>query len=93
MAGKTWKSRPGQTLHIQAPGAFRLVWSCDEWLKVNDVAAKASGLGIYFVDIPLPKTQRAPVRFTFFWLEVVDIPFFRRECEQWEGRDYAVVTS
>lgn len=80
----------GQTLRIQVPGAFRLHWSCDEWQKVNDAEASASGLGIYFVDIPLPKTQRAPVRFTFFWLEAVDIPFFRHEAGQWEGRDYAV---
>ncbi len=83
-------AKPGQTLRIQVPGAFRLHWSCDEWQKVNDVAAEASGLGIYFVDIPLAKTQRAPVRFTFFGLEAVDIPFFKREREQWEGRDYAV---
>ena len=36
--------------------------------------------GIHFVDIPIRPSQRAPIRFTFFW----------PADERWEGRDYAV---
>jgi len=68
----------GQTLRIQAPANFRLRWSANEWQNINDTSAISTGLGIYFVDIPIDEEQRAPLRFTFFWTD----------SEQWEGRDY-----
>jgi len=37
-------------------------------------------LKIKWVDIPVEVQQRAPVRFTFRWLNQ----------DRWEGRDYAV---
>jgi hypothetical protein len=36
--------------------------------------------GVQFVDIPLRLQQKAPVRFTFLWLEE----------SRWEGKDYVV---
>jgi glucoamylase len=71
---------PGQTLRIQAPAAFRLHWTADDWRSAEDAAATPSGLGISFVDIPIGRAQQAPVRFTFFWTDR----------ERWEGRDYSV---
>jgi len=68
------------TLRIQAPAAFRLRWSRDEWQTVEDTPSSATGLGIGFVDILIPPAQRAPIRFTFFW----------NAANRWEGRDYAV---
>lgn len=46
----------------------------------QDTPSCPTALGIEYVDIPIPSTQRAPLRFTFFW------PASHR----WEGRDYYV---
>jgi glucoamylase len=70
----------GQILRVQAPAPFRLHWTSDEWQTVQDTDSTPSGLGIYFVDIPVAKSQHAPIRFTFFWTD----------SERWEGRDYEV---
>ncbi len=66
------------TLRIQAPAPFRLIWSSDEWQTVKDTPSSPTALGVEFVDIVILPTQRAPIRFTFFW------PASGR----WEGRDY-----
>jgi len=71
---------PGKVLRIQAPTPFRLRWSVDEWQKINNASATPTGLGIYFVDIPVSKEQKAPINFTFFWTDY----------NKWEGRDYMV---
>jgi glucoamylase len=84
------KAMAGQTLRIQAPAAFRLRWSNDDWLTIEETTATDSGLGIFFTDIALAEMQTRPVQFTFFWLEAADTAFFRRERESWEGRDYVV---
>ena len=73
-------ARRGSTLRVQAPTAFRLHWSCNEWRTVNDTDSASTALGVEFVDIPVNSTQKDPIRFTFFW----------RESKQWEGRDYEV---
>ena len=70
----------GQTLRIQAPSAFRLHWTKDEWQTTEDAASIHTKLGVGFVDIPIDGDQRAPIRFTFFWTV----------SQKWEGRDYAV---
>ncbi|MBI4317189.1 MAG: hypothetical protein HY675_01760 [Chloroflexi bacterium] len=72
--------RNGCTLRIQAPAAFRLRWSQDDWQTVNDTPACSTSLGISFLDIPIPPTQQAPIRFTFFWTDG----------GRWEGQDYEV---
>ncbi len=72
--------KPGRTLRIQAPTAFSLHWSDDEWRNVRETRSTPTGLGIEFVDIPIALDQAAPVHFTFRW----------ETGERWEGRDYAV---
>ena len=44
------------------------------------ISALGTALGIYYLDIPVPQRQRAPVRFTFCWTDG----------NRWEGRDFAV---
>lgn len=68
------------TLRIQAPSPFRLHWSRDDWQTVQDTPSRPTALGIEFVDIPIPPTQHAPLRFTLFWTA----------SHRWEGRDYCV---
>ena len=70
----------GFTLRVQAPDAFRLRWTRDEWKTATDTVSTPTALGIEFADIPVPESQQAPVRFTFFW----------PGSGQWEGRDYEV---
>jgi glucoamylase len=72
--------KKGYTLRIQAPASFHLHWTGDEWGTVKDTPSSATTLGIDFVDIPIIARQRAPIRFTFFWIE----------SNSWEGRDYIV---
>jgi glucoamylase len=72
--------KTGETLRIQAPRPFRLHWSDDDWQTVHDTEANSSGLGIDHVDIPITRSQRAPIRFTFLWTD--------EDC--WEGHDYEV---
>jgi glucoamylase len=71
---------PGVTLRIQASAPFLLHWTRDEWQRTNDNRSKPTGVGKEFVDIPVSKGQRAPIRFTFFWTAP----------ERWEGRDFQV---
>jgi glucoamylase len=72
--------RRGDTLRVQAPRPFRLRWTKNEWQTHKDVDAKDSGLGICCADIKVTKSQKAPARFTFFWLD----------SGQWEGRNHSV---
>lgn len=75
--------QPGYTLRIQAPSAFRLRWTHDEWQTFEDTRSTATALGIEFVDIPIPQDQAAPIRFTFHWVKD----------NRWEGRDYLVIVA
>jgi glucoamylase len=70
----------GHTLRIQAPAAFRVRWTRDEWQSATDTISSATALCIEFVDIPISIEQRAPIRFTFLWTRD----------DRWEGRDYEV---
>lgn len=70
----------GWTLRVQAPGAFRLRWSRDDWGMGEDSEPTSTGLGIGFVDIAVPVDQAHAIRFTFF----------RPDGGGWEGRDYEV---
>lgn len=69
--------RRAMTLRIQAPAAFRLHWTADEWQETHDTQSSATRLGIEFVDIPIGPSQAAPIRFTFFWTAE----------GRWEGQD------
>jgi glucoamylase len=75
------KSVPaGVTLRIQATAAFMLHWSRDNWLHAIDTRSEVTSIGINFVDIKIEAGERAPVIFTFKWLDE----------ERWEGKDYTV---
>ncbi|MBI4460753.1 MAG: glucan 1,4-alpha-glucosidase, partial [Acidobacteria bacterium] len=50
--------KAGMTLRIQAPAAFRLRWSSDEWQSAHDTASTPTDLGIELVDIPIAPTHR-----------------------------------
>ena len=73
----------GWRLRIQAPHAFSLHWSADDWAQVQDTRSTATALGIEYVDIALASSQRGRIRFTFRWLPE----------DRWEGRDYAIEIS
>ena len=82
-----WKSNrqprwvdPGTTLRIQAASGFCLHWSVDEWKTVLNTESSPTSLGVEFVDIAILQSQRAPVRFTFWW----------KDGQRWEGKDYRV---
>jgi len=77
---QTRSVKKGFTLRIQAPVAFRLHWSDDEWQSVKDSTSSDPVLGFHLFDIPVSDKQRAPIRFTFFWTVA----------NHWEGRDYVV---
>lgn len=64
-ARRVRRAAPGQTLRVQAPLEFQLRWTIDDDQTVHETASTPSGLGIGFVDIPIPQDQTAPVRFAF----------------------------
>ncbi len=71
---------PGATLRIQAGTPFILHWTRDDWQSSTDTAATMTPLGIGHVDIEVGRSQRAPIRFTFYW----------KETGQWQDQDFAV---
>lgn len=70
----------GMTLRIQTPAQFVLHWSADEWRTIRDTHSTSTRMDIHYVDIPIPATQEAPIRFTMLWTAK----------GEWEGRDYEV---
>jgi glucoamylase len=72
--------RAGITLRIQAAQPFVLHWGRGDWSQPTDTRATATSVGISFVDLEIAAGERAPVLFTFHWLEP----------DRWEGRDYTV---
>jgi glucoamylase len=80
----------GDTLRVQAPAPFRLHWTLDEWRHAADTVATGSGLELWYVDIPVPEAQAAPIRFTFYWPEGVQGTPWARGRGTWEGHDYQV---
>jgi glucoamylase len=67
----------GALLRIQANAPFLLHWTRDGWQHSNDTQSTATGIGVEFVDIPLPQ-ETGLVQFTFLWVEE----------NRWEGKDY-----
>jgi glucoamylase len=66
-------------LRIQTNSPFLLHWTSDEWKHSTDTRSIATGVGIDYVNIPVP-AKDAILKFTFFWPEE----------DRWEGKDYAV---
>jgi glucoamylase len=71
---------PGWTLRIQAPAAFQLHRTDNDWQEVQKTRSTSTILGIEFVDIFIKPEQQAPICFTFYW----------PERDKWEGQDYKV---
>ena len=69
----------GTRLRIQANSPFLLHWTGDEWQHSTDIRSRATGVGVEFVDLTPPE-QKAPIRFTFFWVDE----------NRWEGKDYKI---
>lgn len=72
--------RRGRTLRICSQRPFRVRWTDNEWSGQHDTDCVGTALGLNFADIPTRPGQRAPVEFTFFWLDR----------NAWEGRNYRV---
>jgi glucoamylase len=72
--------RRGYILRIQATTSFELQWTRDEWQTAQTTLSTPTALGIGYVDIPIPESQQAPIRFTFYW----------SVAGKWENRDYEV---
>jgi glucoamylase len=80
----------GDTLRVLAPAAFRLRWTCNEWQSPQEADAADGGLGMHYLDIRVDGSQRAPIRFTFYWVDAMNVRGFERAGGRWEDRDYSV---
>lgn len=72
--------RSDHILRIQAPSAFILHWSLDDWRTVADTRSNSTSLGVEYVDIDGEASRGRSVLFTFLWVG----------SNTWEGRDYKV---
>jgi glucoamylase len=70
----------GGVLRIQANTAFRLRWSFNQWNDVQVTESTALDTGHEYADLHIPREQRGPICFTFFW----------KNAARWEGRDFQV---
>ena len=75
------KIKPGMTLRVQSYRPFTLVWTDDEWDHTQEVHSEPTALGIEYLDVAIKKTQKAPIRFTFHWMDD----------HTWEGKNYQVL--
>jgi glucoamylase len=73
----------GVTLRIQAPAAFLLHWSRDQWTHSTDTRSEGTSIGINFVDLEIAAGDHVPIIFTFRWLDE----------DRWDGNDYRVEVS
>jgi glucoamylase len=72
--------RCGRILRIIAGLPFEARWTLDEWQTAHETPSRPTALEQEWVDIAVPQSQQAPVRFTLFW------PLAKR----WEDRDFRV---
>jgi len=72
--------RRGRTLRVIAGAPFQLRWTLDEWQTTQDTASQATAIDLEWVDVAVPVSQQAPVRFTFYW----------PNGNRWEGREFEV---
>jgi glucoamylase len=70
----------GHVLRIQAPGAFVLHWSSDDWYTAVDTRSDPTSLGVEYADISVEAFRGKSIVFTFLWVGT----------NMWEGRDYRV---
>ncbi|WP_213771948.1 glucan 1,4-alpha-glucosidase [Bradyrhizobium sp. dw_78] len=71
----------GRTLRLEFLEEAQVHWSIDDWATVADSATVATGLGMYFCDLPTAHLAgECIVRFTLFWPKQ----------NRWEGADFQV---
>lgn len=70
----------GWVVRVQAEHPFMLHWSADGWKQPVDSGSESTAIGFHYVDIATAPGDRAPINFTFRWLDD----------GRWEGRDYQV---
>jgi len=70
----------GGVLRVQASSPFVLHWTDDEWKTVRDYSSIPTSIGVEYVDIKVPVSQNAALRFTFHWPQDA----------AWQGEDYQV---
>lgn len=70
----------GTLLRIIARAPFCLHWTANEWRATSDTNSTHTCVGQDYVDISVGADQKAPIRFTFYWMDA----------GRWEGRDYQV---
>jgi glucoamylase len=59
----------GQTVRFPLAGPFHLHWTNDNWDTWQDITAKATPIGIYYVDLPTNSNQAgSSLSFNFYWL-------------------------
>ena len=72
---------PGKTLRVETLAACTVRWSDDGWRTWHDSSSQDTGLGVYFVDLPVAELPLgAVVDFTFFW----------SQADRWEGENFTV---
>jgi glucoamylase len=70
----------GGLLRVLSSSQFLLHWSDDEWATEHDTTSTPTSIGLEYVDIQVAASQRAPIRFTFYWPQQ----------SQWQGSDFKV---
>lgn len=71
----------GHTLRIEVLAPARIHWSIDGWKTTRDTETTATGLSVYYADIPTKDIAAGGcVLFTFFW----------PQADHWESRDFSV---
>jgi glucoamylase len=78
------RMRAGEFLRVLGRVPFRLRWSADGWVSVNDSSSARTALDINYVDLKgFATTPGMVIEFTFYWLA----------SNTWEGRNYLVTVA
>jgi len=73
--------KAGMTVRIPLTAPFRMRWTHDGWNTWQDIAATATAVGIYYVDLPTQGDQAgSALTFTFFWLS----------SQTWQGANFSI---
>ena len=81
LTAKTDRIAAGRILRLEFLEPAQVHWSTDNWTKVLDSPAVATGFGTYIFDLPNDGLSgEGRVRFTMFW----------PQRNRWEGSDFEV---
>ena len=69
------------TLRLELLAPATVHWSADAWQTVIDTQARATGLDVYIIDLPVEQLPaNTSLVFTFHW----------SDSDTWEGTDFSV---